>query len=119
MQITYEIEFLKALLMTISIETIVLILISKTVYKRDNISYWILAICGVVASMATLPYLWFILPVFVKSKLWYKVVSELTAFILEIFIIKGFLRVDFKKSTVLSFACNLISYVIGLVYYSL
>lgn len=69
---------------------------------------------GIVASLATLPYLWFIFPMFLKTRLWYILISELTAAIAESVIIFGILRINYTKALLLSFACNMVSFGIGL-----
>ncbi len=110
----YEIDFIQSLLLTISIETIVLLILAKTVFQSDNIPIYYLILTGIIASLTTLPYFWFILPIIIKSKLWFHIVSELTAIIVETFIISGFLRISLKKALFLSFCCNMISYLTGL-----
>jgi len=110
----YELNFLHALFLTVVIETIVLLVLSKTLYKNDKIPLPLVILTGVVASMATLPYLWFIFPLFIKSKLWYKLLSEVTAVVIETLIIYGMLKISLKKSFVISLICNLTSYLIGL-----
>jgi hypothetical protein len=111
----YELYFLKSLIITISIETVVLISLVKILYRKIKIQTWILIIAGITASLATLPYLWFILPMFLKTKVYYHIVSELTAVSIETFIIMGFLRTNLLKALILSVGCNLISYLIGLI----
>lgn len=110
----YEFGFLKALLLTIVIETGVLILLFKLVFKTFNHGLWILLLTGIVASMATLPYLWFIVPLFIHTKLWYIVVCEGFAVGVESFVIMGMLRINYSKALLVSFICNAISYLTGL-----
>jgi hypothetical protein len=111
----YEINFLKALLLTILIETLVLFVLSKTLYRNQAIPLKLVILTGIITSMATLPYLWFIFPLFLKSKLSYKVVSELTAILVETLIIYGILKTSLKKSLIISTICNLASYSVGLI----
>lgn len=109
----YEFNFLKALLLTIAVETIVLYLLFYTVFKKEKPANWLLLLTGVVATLATLPYLWFIIPLFIQSKLWYPVVCESLAVIVESVIILGLLRVKYFKALVISLICNMASYLIG------
>jgi len=111
----YEMSFLKALLFTISIETAVLFILFKLFYKSLKIKNWLLLLTGILTSFSTLPYLWFILPVFIHAKLWYTITSELTAIIVESFIIMGLLRINYSKSLLVSVACNMSSFFIGLI----
>lgn len=110
----YEFIFLKALLLTISIETLVLYIIFRTIYRQTKISIVTILLTGIIASSATLPYLWFILPIIVKSRLLYHIIGESCAFIIESFIIWGFLKIKLTKSILVSAMCNLSSYLIGL-----
>lgn len=109
----YEFSFLKALLLTIVIETAVLFALYYTVFKNEKPANWLLLLTGVVTTMATLPYLWFIIPLFVHSKLWYNLVCESSAVIVESVIIVGLLRVKYPKALIISLACNMVSYGIG------
>jgi len=110
----YEFSFLKALLLTITIETLVLFLLFKVFYKTLKISNWILLLTGVLATFATLPYLWFILPLFIKTKLWYIIGSEVSAILIESVIILGLLRINYTKAILVSVICNMTSFLIGL-----
>jgi len=109
----YEFNFLKALLITITVETAVLFLLFHTIYKTGKPVSWLLLLTGVVASMATLPYLWFIIPLFVQSKLWYNLVCETSAVGMESVIILGLLRLKYPKAFTVSLICNTASYLIG------
>ncbi len=110
----YEITFLKALLLTIFIETTLLFALFKLIYKEEKVSNWILLLTGILATFATLPYLWFILPYFIKTKLWYIITSEVAAILIESLIIMGLLRTNYSKALVVSAICNAASFLIGL-----
>lgn len=111
----YEILFLKALLLTITIETIVLISLFKLFYKTKAIKLWLLILTGIVTSFATLPYLWFIIPVFIKNRMNYMIISEVAAVVIESFIILGLLRICYKKAILVSTICNMSSFLVGLI----
>ncbi|HLN72959.1 MAG: hypothetical protein ACM3O8_10405 [Methylococcaceae bacterium] len=110
----YEFNFLKALLLTITIETTVLFLLFYTVFKSEKPVNWLLLLTGVIATMATLPYLWFIIPLFIHAKLWYNIVCESLAVVVESVIILGLLRIKYPKAFLVSLICNMASYGIGL-----
>jgi len=110
----YEMNFLKALLFTISIETAVLFVLFKLYYKSLKVKNWLLLITGIFTSFSTLPYLWFIFPIFIHSKLWYIIISELSAILVESVIILGLLKISYTRSLIVSVACNMSSFLIGL-----
>lgn len=110
----YEFNFLKALLITITVESLVLFLLFHSIYNKEKPGNWLLLLTGIIPTMATLPYLWFIIPLFVHSKLWYNLVCESLAVVLESFIILGLLKVKYPKALMISFICNMASYLIGL-----
>jgi hypothetical protein len=110
----YEVVFLKALLLTIIIESAVLFLLFKTVYMPLNIKNWLLLLTGILATFSTLPYLWFILPMFIKTKLYYIIISEVSAVLIESVVVLGLLRISYKNSLIASITCNMTSFLLGL-----
>jgi hypothetical protein len=115
----YELDFLKALLITVVVETITLYLFIRIVFRNSDSKVWIILLAGITASGATLPYLWFIFPLFLRTKLYYTIFSELFAVGAESFILLGFLRTGYVKALILSFVCNLVSYGCGLIIHQL
>lgn len=111
----YEILFLKSLILTISIESIVLILFFRFIIRTENLSIYRLLSAGIIASFATLPYLWFIVPNFVYQKTGYVLLGESFAVLMETFIIGVILRIKIWKSFLSSLTCNLVSFSIGLI----
>lgn len=112
----YEYLFLFSLILTITIETIVLFIIIKQFFKLDkeNISDILLLFTGFFASFATLPYLWFLLPFFTRNYYLYIASGELLAFIVESVIYYFILNITVRKALILSFICNLTSFLAGL-----
>jgi hypothetical protein len=110
----YELNFLKALLFTICIESAVLFILFNFFFKSPDIKNWLLILTGVLTSFSTLPYLWFILPLFIKTRLSYSVISEVTAILIESVIIFGLMKISYKKSLFVSIICNITSFLIGL-----
>jgi hypothetical protein len=111
----YELSFLKALVFTIVIETLTLWMLVKTFERKGNISLFTVLISGFFASFATLPYLWFILPLFFHGRVTYPLVSEFLAVALESLILLGFLKVKYLKCLLLSIICNMTSFIAGLI----
>ncbi len=111
----YELLFLKSLLLTVSIETVVLYLLCRFAIKPENTTLYRIVATGVLASMATLPYLWFIFPVYIDQRIWYIIISETVAVLAETLIIGVVLRVNLLKSFVCSFSCNAASFLTGVI----
>lgn len=111
---TYELQFLEALTITIIIETVVLLILCKVFFETPRVNNYSILLTGILASFATLPYLWFVLPAFIKTTLWYHVIGELSVTLAESFIIMGMLRMNYRKSLIISVTCNAVSYLSGL-----
>ena len=109
------IKFWIARLITILIETIVLFAIAKLFRKKDKISNWRILLIWILASTITLPLLRFVLPLFITDKVGYTVVWELSVTLIEIFIIKYWLKVSWGKAILASVVCNLCSYLVWLI----
>lgn len=110
----YELFFVKSLIVTILIETSVLIFVYRRLLKHSETPLVGLLSAGFIASFATLPYLWFLLPYWIDQQLWYVVVGELFAVLMESFILWAMLHATYLKSLMASFLCNLISFLIGI-----
>lgn len=114
---SYELHFIRALIFTILIETTSLFLLVRYFYhiERQKISNNFLVFCGIFTSSLTLPYLWFIVPVFINSSTSLLLIGEPLVCIVESLIYYYFLKFEIKKSVVLSLVCNSISLMLGLV----
>ena len=111
------IKFWIAWIITILIETIILFIIAKLFRKKDQISNWMLILVWVLASTITLPLLRFVLPLFIKDWVEYTVIWELLVTLIEIFIIKYWLKVSRWEAILASIVCNLCSYLLGLFFF--
>ncbi|MFA5126328.1 MAG: hypothetical protein WC462_05000 [archaeon] len=111
----YELSFLFSLVITLIIEIPVLLILTRKIFKipKNKIKTTKLILTGFVASFATLPYLWFVLPVFLVNRLQFIVIGETIVFLIEWLIYYHFLELDLKKAAILSFVCNLSSIIIG------
>ena len=107
-------KFLIAWIITILIETIVLFAIAKLFRKKDEISNPRIILIWILASTITLPLLRFVLPLFVTDEIIYMIVWELAVTLIEIFIIKYWLKISRWKAIIASVVCNLCSYLFGL-----
>lgn len=114
MSVVYEYTFLKALFLTIIIESEVIFLLTKYLLKKE-LSNASIAVAGALPSFATLPYLWFVLPVFfIGHHTLFIIVGEFLVFILEALILYKLLDVKIQEAFLLSLVANLASYAFGL-----
>lgn len=113
----YEYKFLISLAFTLFIEIITLYILIKYFCKKKSakISNSLLFFTGFLSSFATLPYLWFIIPIFIKTRIQYILLGESFAILLESLIIFFLLRVNLKISFFISLICNILSFLIGLI----
>lgn len=110
----YEMLFLKSLMQTVLIETAVLLILFKLLFKAKEIKVHRILFTGLLASFATLPYLWFVLPAYFDQRIWYILVGESFAVVMESFIYAYLLQIRYPKAFLASLVCNLISFSIGL-----
>lgn len=111
----YEIAFLQALLLTITLEVIAAaalkLFFGRRLKTKEKYPRFIAIVA--MASILTLPYAWFVLPAFVKSGATYIIVSEITVTIVEAVFYKLCLRTSIKIAVILSVVANAFSYLIG------
>ena len=128
MTVPIEVLFLKALLLTDGVETLVLFLVIKLWLKipRAVLSNALLLFSGIYCSATTVPYLWFVLP-----PLWrrlslpdslgsyryalFLVVGESLVFLAEAVFYFFVLRIGVWRSLLVSLVCNAASLVAGFV----
>jgi hypothetical protein len=109
----YEQLFLYALLATLLTEVLVVLLILRYRYKNyNNIS---IIFSGVISSALTLPYFWFILPVFISDRMIYIIVGEVMIILIEAFIYFYLLRLKFSQALIVSLIANIVSILVGLI----
>jgi hypothetical protein len=109
----YERVFLLSLCATLAVEVPIVFLIAWYKYKiRDWSS---ILFTGFLATILTLPYLWFVLPAFLADRITYLIVGEVLVFVVEALVYHKVLRVSFKRAFVLSFISNMASAILGLV----
>ena len=113
----YEKDFISALLITILAEVVCFFVVIRSPYfKEIRKNDWVKILAVVaLATITTLPYLWFILPVFIPNKLWFHIIGEIGVVFIESLIFFLFFKIDYRKMLLLSFLCNLFSYLLGLI----
>ena len=120
-----ELDFLIALVLTILIETWVLFIIKILNWLTYSaLENWItvkypvknakVLLSWILASAITLPLLRYIFPLFLWDGIIYVVGGELLVFLIETVILKYMMNISRKKALVVSFICNLASFLIGI-----
>lgn len=115
--ISYEIDFLLSLLQTITIETILLYGMVRFFYRLPIPAKDII-FAGIICSFATLPYVWFIFPIFqiIGSYTLYIWSAEISIALIEMLMIQKLLNISYKQAFVLSSVANLFSYASGFIF---
>ena len=110
----YLYKFFIAWLITITIETGVILVIFKYVLKNYVTEFKLVVFASIFASSLTLPYVWFVFPYL--PNLHYPqnlILSELFAWLAEALFYKIFLKLSPKQALLISLAANLASFVFG------
>jgi hypothetical protein len=112
MQPSYQTSFLIALAQTLGIETLVLLLLTKIAFKKEFAGHRIFFIItiGCMASLLTLPYVWFVFPFIIRVRLWYLVIGEAFALFMESIIYYIIFKIPYRLALFISFICNLCSF---------
>ncbi|MBW8888662.1 MAG: hypothetical protein JF616_12975 [Fibrobacteres bacterium] len=107
--------FLQALGLTVAIETTVLWGVTR-LFRRGGTppSTGRVLACGILCSSATLPYLWFVLPAWVQDRHALMAIGEPAVTLVEAGILALALPAGPARALALSFACNLVSFLMGL-----
>jgi hypothetical protein len=116
-ELDYYTQFLVALANTVISETVVLFFIVRRVFgiAKAKLPASQLVFCGICASGMTLPYLWFVLGHYIEDYLAFIALGEALVVVVETLFYTQVLKLDLKKSFVLSLLCNAVSYGLGLV----
>jgi hypothetical protein len=81
--------------------------------RKESIPLRLVVFAGLMASCLTLPYFWFILPVFIRTYVLFAIVSEATVIILETVIYWFVLKLSIKVAPAASVICNVVSFFTG------
>lgn len=107
---TYEYAFLTAWGTTVTVETAVLLLLNLW-KKSARVSDVVVA--GIVSSTLTIPYLWFVMPIFFDSRTAYIYTSESLIVIVEALILYKLLPLPLKWAFAASLLANIASIAAG------
>lgn len=110
----YETRFLSSLLLTSLVEVPIVFLIVRYVFERKKKKTDILFVLftALIASMLTLPYLWFVLHPYIDARL-YVEWGEFWVFVAESIIYWQILKRKIWEAVILSLVANVSSYLIG------
>ena len=111
--ISYESQFFIYLALTIIIEVPILLIMLKLVFGY-NISTIRLIVIGTIASLLTLPYLWFVLPAYLHG-LSYFIIGESGVVLVEALILIILLNLRIHHAFITSCIMNIASFGIGLI----
>jgi hypothetical protein len=114
---SYDILFLESLVITIVVETAVLIGVVRKIFKigRKKITYKYLFFAGFFCTFSTISYLWYLLPNMISDWVIYVIVGEFLVFLTESIMLFFILKLSIRQSLLASFLCNYISFVLGLI----
>ena len=110
---SYGFFFFLSLLLTLAVEIPALLFFAKYLLKiksqAKEILYW-----GVFVNLFSLPYLWFVFPLFISSHN-YILIGEILVVLIETIILLKVLKINFKNAFILSLIANVASYLAGLI----
>ena len=115
----YELLFLAALLITVAVETLVLYLVLRRLFKRNKLPAKLIIFAGVFCSFATLPYAWFVLPAFIRPYSLIVPAAEISVALAEALMLWFILKISAKEALIASFLCNAASFAFGLLLFPL
>ena len=114
--LTYTYRFLFALVFTIFIETIILWIFIRKIFKFEDgrFSTSNIIFAGIMASFSTISYVWYVFPILIYWSLKLSLIlSEIFAFLVEAVFYRFYFDVKFRYSLLISFVCNLFSRGLG------
>ncbi|MDO8529408.1 MAG: hypothetical protein Q7S18_01945 [bacterium] len=110
---SYGFYFFLSLLFTLTVEIPTLFLVAKYLLRiqiqAKEILYW-----GVFVNLFSLPYLWFVFPLFISSHN-YILIGEILVVAIETIILLKVLKINFKNAFILSLVANVAAYLAGLI----
>ncbi len=113
--IPYTYQFLFSLFGTVVIETAVLIILVRLIFKIDQqkIELKVLLTAGVFANLSTISYVWYVIPILTFWNLPLAIaIGEIFAFLMEAIFYEVFLKFNFKRALMVSFLCNISSFIL-------
>ena len=113
---SYELQFIQALVCTVSAEVIMGWVLKRTLphlFKID-LKTWLFCITVATATCLTLPYLWFVLPAFIHDRTPYIIIGEILVTLIEGLFYQFTLKLSPAKAQLFSLILNAFSFTLGL-----
>lgn len=110
----YEQKFLFSLLLTLIVEIPIAVFIVKYFYKHGEIKISKVVLISFVASTLTLPYFWFVLPVYIFNRGIYIFSGEFFIILIEAVIYNQLLKLKLSEALTVSLIANIASIFFGL-----
>lgn len=110
----YEQKFLLSLLLTLITEVPVVFIFVRYIYKYRDIKIPTIIFVGILASVLTLPYLWFVLPAFIFDRIIYLILGETLVVLIEAIIYFKLFKLKLLDAFIVSLLANIVSAVLGL-----
>jgi hypothetical protein len=110
----YTLEFLGSALYSILLETAVIALLIRFAWKQVHLPWQAIVAAGVSATLATIPYVWFVFPVlFYSSPTGALIFAEIFAVLFETAVYALWLHEPLHRAFLLSLSANAASYFTG------
>lgn len=110
---SYRLMFVVALLVATIGETAVLLIVSRLA-KFEKKPLLKLLFAGSIPSIASLPWLWYVMPNFLAMTTFNVTLAEIFIMLCEALLIHLITGYKYGQSVILSFAMNIVSYLIGM-----
>ncbi len=114
LSIDYIHRFISSLVFTAVLETLVIYILLRFLFKKKELGGKKIIFGGIFASFATIPYVWFVFP-YINT--WSRQTSlnwsEPFVFLVEALFYRMFFKVDIRIALFLSLVANLASYLLG------
>lgn len=114
--LTYVHQFILNWLFTLLVEIPALIVIARYFFKipREKISLSWLILGGVFASTMTIPWVWFVFPVFFYNSMTFAIaIGEIFAFVVEATFYVFAFKISARQAVIISFIANMFSFLLG------
>ena len=113
----YVLAFFQALSVTVFVECIVALVLQKSVGPRLDLKMPTARFIGIVAlaSVFTLPYIWFVAPELIKNRWAFGISAEIFALIMEAIWYFLALKISAKNALIISLSANIVSFAIGMI----
>jgi hypothetical protein len=111
--VSAPVRFLIILPLDLIIECAVLIACKYLLLKKSfqPVPSLTVVLAGIVATSLTLPYVWFIIPFFIRDRILYLIVSETFAVLVEGFLFCFLLKLKVRMGLLVSLVANAASFI--------